>query len=107
MSRITRKHLEAQCNSLNRLEGAALTAYSKDEATGKYTANIGHYCIDSDITGYSLQRITNAGGGVSNPLSIGYVSARELSGLISSYLAGMNRAKWRIEDAQQANKAGE
>jgi hypothetical protein len=61
-----------------------------------------------------LHRITNAGGGVSNPLSVGYVPARELSGLLSAYIAGMNRVLWRLEDVaqlvnteQQANKTGE
>jgi hypothetical protein len=105
--RITLKFLQAQCEHLNRMEGVALTAYSKDESTGKIAANIGHYSIDSDVTGYTLHRITNVGGGVSNPLSIGHMPARELSGLISAYIAGMNRALWRIEEAQQATNAGE
>jgi hypothetical protein len=104
--RITLKFLQAQCERLNRLEGAPLEAYSKDEATGKYSANIGNYHISQAYGGYSLHRITNAGGGVSNPLSIGHVSARELSGLISAYIAGQNRAMWSAEDAA-LSKAGE
>jgi hypothetical protein len=112
--RITLKFLNAQCERLNRVEGAPLTAYSKEESTGKYTANIGNYHISQAYGGYSLHRITNAGGGVSNPLSVGYVPARELSGLLSAYIAGMNRVLWRLEDVaqlvnteQQANKTGE
>jgi hypothetical protein len=105
IQRITLKFLNAQCERLNRLEGAPLESYSKDESTGKFTANIGNHHISQAYGGYSLHRITNAGGGVSNPLSIGHVSARELSGLLSAYIAGMNRALWRLEEA--ANKAGE
>jgi hypothetical protein len=103
--RITLKFLNAQCERLNRLEGSPLESYSKDETTGKFTANIGNYHVSQAYGGYSLHRITNAGGGVSNPLSIGHVSARELSGLLSAYIAGMNRTFLCLEEA--ANKAGE
>jgi hypothetical protein len=86
------------------LEGAPLTAYSKDETTGVFAANIGNYHVSQAYGGYSLHRITNAGGGVSNPLSIGHVPARELSGLLSAYISGINRIKWHMEE--EANKAG-
>jgi hypothetical protein len=103
--RITLKFLQAQCERLNRLEGSPLESYSKDESTGKYSANIGNYHISQAYGGYSLHRMYTAGGGVSNPLSIGHISARELSGLLSAYIAGQNHVLWRAEDA--ANNTGE
>jgi hypothetical protein len=103
--RITLKFLNAQCERLNRLEGAPLEAYSNDKITGKYNANIGNYHISQAYGGYNLHRMCTEGGGVSNPLSIGHVSARELSGLLSAYIAGQNRVLRRAEEA--ANKAGE
>ena len=88
--RITVKFLQAQCDRLNCMMGHKMEPYSKDETTGRYVANIGTYYINQAYGGYCLHQITNAGGGVSSPLSTGHVSARELSGLISAYIAGLN-----------------
>lgn len=90
--RITIKLLQVQCDRLNRITGNKLESYSKDEVTGKYIANIGAYSISQAYGGYCLHQIVNNGGGVSSPLSSGHVSARELSGLLSAYIAGINAA---------------
>lgn len=91
MQRITIKFLEAQCDRLNRLTGSPMESYSRD-ATGRSKANVGCFHISQAYGGYALHRMHNEGGGVSEPLNTGHIPARELSGLISAYIAGINGA---------------
>lgn len=92
MERITRKKLEKLVENLNYITGSPLEyGYRDDE--GKFHANAGHYCIGGAYGGYKLERVANEGGGITNPLYMGYVSARECYDLINAYKAGIYDAK--------------
>lgn len=84
MNRITKKHLQAQVDRINKLTGSPLTRWSDD---GKM--NVGHFYISGAYGGYNLARIVNEGGGESCPLYTGHIPARELSGLMYAYLYGL------------------
>lgn len=67
--RITRAHLDAKIETINRLTGAPAAAYTL-QADQTYRANIGHYRISSYAPGdrhgrrYSLEQVVTQGGGV-------------------------------------------
>ena len=84
--RVSIKQLEAQVSYLNEITGNPST-YSNPKTKG---ANIGHYCLSGAYGGWSLQQITNKGGGVRCPLGDGYIPKRELSDQLDSYINGIN-----------------
>lgn len=86
--RITRKHLEGLCNTLNRVTNSPMTPWTRDE-NNKFHANIGNYHIDGAYGGWQLQRIMNEHGGVNTPIGGGYVPARELYNRMHAYLDGL------------------
>lgn len=88
-TRITIKDLQAVCDNLNRLTKSPLTYAKPFEAGVPFCSNIGNYHIDQAYGGYSLQRVVNTGGGVSDTLSSGHIPARELYNLIHAYQAGI------------------
>ena len=85
--RITRAFLDAKTATLNSMTKSPLE--SSRMVDGKWTANVGNYHIDSAYGGYSLHRMCNESGGAADVLNIGHVSARELAGLMSAYMAGL------------------
>ena len=87
MQRITESHLQAKVNRLNRITGSPAEPYT----AGK--ANIGNYHLSHAYGGVCLHRMHNSGGGVSSPLSTGHVSKRELAGLLSAFIAGIESTK--------------
>jgi hypothetical protein len=56
-------------------------------------ANRGNYHLSHAYGGVCLHRMCTDGGGVSSPLSTGHVSKRELAGLLSAYIAGIESTK--------------
>ena len=92
MTRITIKFLNAQCTRLNRLTGSPLEAYTKSQE-GTFKANVGCFHISQAYGGYCLHRMHNECGGASSPLNTGHIPARELSNLISAYIAGIESTK--------------
>lgn len=89
-NRITRAHLDAKTATLNSMTNSPAEPYSTVD--GKAVANKGNYHISGAYGGYNLHRMTE-GGGVTDVLSIGHVTARELATLISAYTAGLYDAK--------------
>lgn len=89
-NRITRAHLDAKAATLNSMTNSPAEPYSTVD--GKAVANKGNYHISGAYGGYNLHRMTE-GGGVTDVLSIGHVTARELTALISAYTAGLYDAK--------------
>ena len=83
MQRITEAHLQAQVNRLNKLTGSPAEPYTNGKA------NIGNFHLSHAYGGVCLHRMYNDGGGVSSPLSTGHVTKRELAGLLSAYIAGI------------------
>lgn len=86
-TRITRAHLDAKAQTINSMRGAPSEPYRA--TNGKAIANVGNYHISSAYGGYSLHRMCNESGGVSDVFHIGHVPARELADLMSAYTAGL------------------
>jgi len=86
MARITNATLQAQVDRLNRLTHSPLTPYIDG------VAQLGNYHLEFAYGGVSLHRMGDAGRGVSKPLRCGYVTRRELSGLIAAYIDGYDAA---------------
>jgi hypothetical protein len=85
-TRITRAFLDAKAATINSMTKSPAEPYRTVD--GKAVANKGNYHISGAYGGYSLHRMTE-GGGASDVFSISYVSARELAGLMSAYIAGL------------------
>ena len=85
--RITRAHLDAKVRTINSMTGSPDEPYRT--VNGKAVANKGNYHISQAYGGYSLHRMSNESGGVSDVFSIGHVPARELAALLSAYTAGI------------------
>ena len=87
MQRITETHLQAKIDRLNRITGSPAEPYTNGKA------NVGNYHLSHAYGGVCLHRMHNSGGGVSSPLSTGHVSKRELAGLLSAFIAGIESTK--------------
>ena len=86
-NRITIKHLEAKARTLNGMTKSPIASYRMVD--DKRFSNIGNYHISGAYGGYCLHRMATEGGGVHDVFSCGHVSARELAGLMSAYMAGL------------------
>jgi hypothetical protein len=83
MNRVTEKDLEAIVNRINRITGSPAEPY----INGK--AQPGNYHISHAYGGVCLHRMSNTGGGVSSPLSIGHIPKRELAALMYAFINGL------------------
>ena len=88
MSRITIKDLNAVCERLNRITGSPLVGYVKGE-DGKYQSQVGNFHISQAYGGYSLCRMANEAGGVSDVFYSGHVSARDLYNQMQAFIRGI------------------
>lgn len=88
MKRVTNTDLQAIVDRINRLTDSPMHSYVKDDS-GKYKAQIGNYHLSFAYGGVSLHRMTNDAGGVTDVLSCGHVSKRELSQMMFSYIYGL------------------
>ena len=84
--RVTKKMLENKVDYLNEITNSPIEYFSDD---GKFTINIGHFCISGAYGGYELQRVCNSGGGVRTPLNTGHIPKKELYNLICAFIDGM------------------
>jgi hypothetical protein len=87
MQRITEAHLQAKIDRLNRITGSPAEPWT----AGK--ANIGNYHLSHAYGGVCLHRMYNDGGGCTTPLIGGYVSKRELAGLLDAFINGIESTK--------------
>lgn len=87
MNRITRSFLEAKAATINSMRGVPAEPYRT--VNGKAVANVGNYHISGAYGGYSLHRMCNESGGVSDVFSCGHIPARQLAALMSAYTAGL------------------
>ncbi len=86
-TRTTRAHLDAKARTLNGMTKSPVEPSRMVD--GKYRANVGNYHISGAYGGYCLHRMSTEGGGVSDVFDCGHISARELAGLMSAYMAGL------------------
>lgn len=84
-SRISERQLETLVKYLNELTGNPTEPYSKDHA-GKYTANVGCYCIDAAYGGYKLVQIASTAG-ASRSITSGFTTKRDLFNKIHTVIA--------------------
>lgn len=89
--RITEKMLQMRVDALNKLMGSPLTPYTRDG--DKFTANIGNYHLSGAYGGWSLHRMVNEGGGVSDVFSCGHCPKRELFDKLCSFIRGIEIGK--------------
>lgn len=98
--RITRTHLQAQVDRLNRLTGAPATPYTK-QPDGTYVANVGNHHLSGAYGGWCVHRMVSETGGVSTPIVHGHVPARHLYDLLGAYLRGYEDAQREQQREQQ------
>ncbi len=89
--RVTIKDLQMIVDRINHITKSPLESYIKD-SSGKYVAQPGNYHLDGAYGGYSLHRMCNEGGGVSDVLRVGHVSKPELQKLMFAYIEGLSEA---------------
>ncbi len=92
MSRITIKDLKAVCERLNRITGSPMVGYVKGE-DGKYRSQVGNFHISQAYGGYSLYRMANEAGGVSDVFYSGHVPARDLYNQMQAFIRGIELGK--------------
>ena len=92
MERITAAMLEKKVTRLNLLTGNPPEPYTK-RPDGKYVSNIGNYHISGAYGGVALEQMVGTSGGVRSVFSCGYVSKRELYGLINAYIEGVKAGR--------------
>jgi hypothetical protein len=86
--RITEAQLKAIVERINRVTNSPLEPWGRD-AAGNHRANIGNYHLSYAYGGVELDRMTNAGGGVTCPLGSGHTTKRELANKMWAFLAGL------------------
>lgn len=97
MQRITRKDLDRLASRINEATGSPLFPW--DDADGRLIASPGNYHIDCAYGGFSLHRMSNTSGGVSDVFSMGHMPARELHGLMYAFLIGYRAHERQMEQA--------
>ena len=85
--RITRKHLEALADLLNIATNSPPQSWTKTAEGPR--ANIGNFYISGANGGFCLHRMHNEDGGVTTPLSMGHIPARDLCNQMRAYLSGI------------------
>lgn len=86
--RITIKDLKAVAERLNRVTGSPLESYKRDKE-GKLRYLVGNYHISQAYGGYSLHRMANEAGGVSDVFGSGHVPARDLYNQMQAFIRGI------------------
>lgn len=87
MTTVTKAHLQALVDRLNRLTDSPAEPYKLVE--GKYEPQAGCYHIEGAYGGWKLARMC-AGGGSADVLPTGFVSRRSLYDSIYIYLRGID-----------------
>ena len=90
-TRITRKQLDACADMLNRMTSSPVNPY--EGKNGVWIAQPGNFHISCAYGGYALHRMVKEGGGVSDVLNRGHMSARELYELMHAFRRGLEFSK--------------
>lgn len=91
MDRITNAHLETLVTHINKITNNPVEACTNNE--GKFTWNVGSYCIGYSFNGVNLERISSNGGGVSQPFGHAAYTKRELYEKMQAFIRGIEAAK--------------
>ena len=93
MSTITKAELQATVDRINRITGSPLEPYTRETMpTGRvfHSANIGNYHLSGAYGGYSLHRMDNDGGGVTDVLGCGHLAKRDLYDRMQAFIRGLS-----------------
>ena len=90
MQRISKQLLQNKVDTLNRMTGNPVEPYRKEGE--KWIANVGNYHLSGAYGGFSLHRMGNESGGISDIFSCGHIEKRQLANLIDAYMAGIYTA---------------
>lgn len=90
--RITKSHIQAKAQNLNKITGSPLEAYTRTH-DGKFVSNEGHFHISCCYGGYSLHRMVGESGGVTDIFNCGHMPARELADRMSAFERGLEFTK--------------
>ena len=91
--RITNARLEAIVTRINEMTGSPLVQYTRRK-NGKLVAHVGNYHISGAYGGVSLHRMATDGGGISDVLSCGHITKRELADRMYAYMAALTAVKY-------------
>jgi hypothetical protein len=86
MQRVTEKELDGIVARINRMTENPETSYTKS-ANGKYSQNAGNYHLSWAYGGVTLHQMMESGS--HDVLRCGYVSKRELRGLLFAFIDGI------------------
>jgi hypothetical protein len=86
--RITVKDLEFLCERLNEETNSPKDSYTVGQDK-RLKANVGNYHLSRAYGGVKLVRMSNEGGGVSEPISMGYETKKDAYNLILAFLHGI------------------
>jgi hypothetical protein len=86
MQRVTEKELDGIVARINRITGNPETSYTKNQ-DGKYVQNAGNYYLSWAYGGVTLHQMMESGS--MDVLRCGYVSKRELQGLLFAFIDGI------------------
>ena len=87
--RITKTHLQAKVDYLNRITGNPEASMSKDRTEGRYTANVGNYHLGWAYGGVKLQQMANTGGGCHDIFQY-RCTKPELARMIDAFIKGIS-----------------
>jgi hypothetical protein len=91
---ITVKMLESRVKYLNKITNSPETSYTR--SGDKITANIGNHYLDGAYSGYTVDRMCNESGGVTEIFS-GHMPKRDLYNKLNAYISGIEEGK-RLQD---------
>jgi hypothetical protein len=89
-NRITISMLESKVKYLNKITGNPETSYTQTKKGIK--ANIGNYYLDGTCSGYTVDRICNESGAVTELFS-GHMPKAELYNKLHAYISGLQAGK--------------
>lgn len=98
MNRITDKDLQYAIDRLNRATDSPMTPYTK-RADGTCEANTGNFHLSHAYGGVCVHRMHDSGGGVTTPITAGYVPKRELYNCLHAFIAGFELGLRRALEA--------
>ena len=90
MNRITKKQLIARIETINSILQRPATPYT--QVDGKLVANIGNFHLSEAYGGYGVGLMTD-GGGSSDPIWRGHITARDAYDRISAFISGLQFSK--------------
>ena len=88
--RITKALLQARIDTINTLLYDSIETYDTTNKNGRYIPLVGRYQLSCGYGGYSVERLTGTGWGVSHACgTYGHMPARELELSLSGFIDGI------------------